>query len=997
MPASRYAVDRLSALGTSSRKVLTIQEAVKKHKNVDFSLDAVAQPSNVEGISSRTNLPLFALMANDPTAAYRVSLATKATKIKKNSDGSLTCSVNYSGFVDEGDVLLSGATFEVGTDNYDLSGRYKILKVYGKSQILIQMENPSAKYNTALTAYVNDDALGDLYQVPKIVTDSIDNVYITTAAAGRSGNYIQKIKFEDNIFDSAVVGAIKDIVLSITQSDGQQTSVPVPPVATTLSKIAAGSVDGQLKLTVGDVSGFSAGSKVRITTSANTMTGEYGWVPGTVVKGSGTLLTVTATANPATISGVVVNADATFTSLSQAVKGNVDWKDTSYSKAGTQENSWDPNKVLGETLADQYWTAMPYRDINGNTRYDRVFFTINAQPSENDIVYLPQSTTDELCFRVKNVGSAANLLGATVVVDGVTQPVDGALWCAQLCPLNPEAPESETAPVDNVFAVVTNTGAVKRVYEGRPSGNAKTLWIETDFRDHTMTFVPYFTENVPITLQDEVFVTSEGNTSTELSQRVSTTADVFLLDASLGSTFQALGLATTETRVDAEGRTVSGYKLNEAGQDIARLWMSVTYTHAGTSYSFDGTIVPKVAGDVNLYIGNTAKTQEAGWTFVINENDALESTAALKDFDLSGACSDNLDTWNMISAEHDFIAFDEDDPAYLHSAIWTYDPRNNNDTQTLTAAWDLFLDKDAAYADYLLAAGTCINNLTLKNRESINYDVMNRMLSICELRKDMFTIHDGLDLPDIEAALLAMGGIGATDALARWGAIYDGRGLYNDTTYTKLQVPIVKSITIGSIIAGLRLSGAWWIPPAGYVNGRIPTGLESSQKIFRSYNYRGDTTSDISRLFNMNINPVRQTGTDGPIIYGDKTMQKTNSSMNMISAVMLVAGIHKRFGNYLERLIFNFNSKALRRDTQAHFQAKLDAIKNFRNYPGIEYGLCICDDSNNTPEVINANTLIVDLIIQPSKTIRRIILRTTVRRVGDDSALNSVTSTLSVL
>ena len=102
---------------------------------------------------------------------------------------------------------------------------------------------------------------------------------------------------------------------------------------------------------------------------------------------------------------------------------------------------------------------------------------------------------------------------------------------------------------------------------------------------------------------------------------------------------------------------------------------------------------------------------------------------------------------------------------------------------------------------------------------------MDAMLGICEKRKDMFAIFDGLDEPKINNALQKMSGVGSEGDISRWGAIFDGRSIFFDNVYTKLNVEAVKSIEVASIITNNRASNLYWLPPAGYDYGTIPAIL----------------------------------------------------------------------------------------------------------------------------------------------------------------------------
>jgi phage tail sheath protein FI len=61
------------------------------------------------------------------------------------------------------------------------------------------------------------------------------------------------------------------------------------------------------------------------------------------------------------------------------------------------------------------------------------------------------------------------------------------------------------------------------------------------------------------------------------------------------------------------------------------------------------------------------------------------------------------------------------------------------------------------------------------------------------------------------------------------------------------------------------------------------------------------------------------------------------------------------------------------------------------NPAGVTAGVVICDATNNTPTIIDTNQLIVDVVIQPSRTAEFITLRTTVQRTGENLSVTETT------
>lgn len=462
-----------------------------------------------------------------------------------------------------------------------------------------------------------------------------------------------------------------------------------------------------------------------------------------------------------------------------------------------------------------------------------------------------------------------------------------------------------------------------------------------------------------------------------------------LADSDIGATFLGLGLATTQyLDIDFNGNPRQVYVLNSDGENISRMFLAVSYKFNGQLYEFEGTIVPYTYNNTQLFIGDAADSEltNSGATFVLNESGILDFFLENDSYDLSQSMVEGV-----LNGSVTCIAYNDDDPAIQNDAVWSYNPNNNRSGSTLSTAWNLYLDKDGSDVSMLVAAGVGINNLFMKNLETLNTQVMQAMLNVCELRKDCFAIMDGVGEAKLDTALkknILATGFGST--LGRWGAIYDGRSIFYDSIYTNGNVEGVKSIQLASLITSNRSGSIWWLPPAGKTTGVVPSAWGTREKYPRRFSYPEDRTSDIAKLSDIHCNPTRSTS-DGMYIWGDFTMQMEDTAFNQIHVSMLMAGVHKSFYKYLDDKVFRLNTAALRLQITSDLQARLNSIMT-ANPAGFYSAVVICDDSNNPPEVIDQNKLYVDLKVRPTKSTRYIYLRSEVLATSDG---NQITTTLS--
>jgi len=83
----------------------------------------------------------------------------------------------------------------------------------------------------------------------------------------------------------------------------------------------------------------------------------------------------------------------------------------------------------------------------------------------------------------------------------------------------------------------------------------------------------------------------------------------------------------------------------------------------------------------------------------------------------------------------------------------------------------------------------------------------------------------------------------------------------------------------------------------------------------------------------------------------------------------------------LEPFLFEINDPVTRRSVQVSTERYLAGLKSLRAL--YDYA-ARCDESNNTPAIIDANSLICDIAIQPAKSIEFIYIPITILNTGED-------------
>jgi len=149
-----------------------------------------------------------------------------------------------------------------------------------------------------------------------------------------------------------------------------------------------------------------------------------------------------------------------------------------------------------------------------------------------------------------------------------------------------------------------------------------------------------------------------------------------------------------------------------------------------------------------------------------------------------------------------------------------------------------------------------------------------------------------------------------------------------------------------------------WFSPAGTRRGRI---LNTVRLVKNPKNLEQDY------LYTAKINSVIGVPGEGTFLFGDITQEGTaSSSLTRINVVRLINYIKKVLGNTARTVLFEVNDSATRSLFGNAANGFLQTIKEGR---GLFNYKVVCDETNNSTEIIDANQFVADIYIQPTKSI----------------------------
>jgi len=187
-------------------------------------------------------------------------------------------------------------------------------------------------------------------------------------------------------------------------------------------------------------------------------------------------------------------------------------------------------------------------------------------------------------------------------------------------------------------------------------------------------------------------------------------------------------------------------------------------------------------------------------------------------------------------------------------------------------------------------------------------------------------------------------------------AVMDGNYKYMFDRYNS----IYRWVPLNGDIAGLCAqadNANPFISPAGFTRGNVKGVIELAYV---------PTQAERDDLYTSGINPIASFPGKGKVLFGDKTMLARPSSFDRINVRRLFIILEKAIANAAENLLFEFNDDFTRLNFVSIIEPFLRDIQGRR---GIEEFRVICDQTNNTPAVINRNEFRGDIFVKPTKSI----------------------------
>jgi len=280
-------------------------------------------------------------------------------------------------------------------------------------------------------------------------------------------------------------------------------------------------------------------------------------------------------------------------------------------------------------------------------------------------------------------------------------------------------------------------------------------------------------------------------------------------------------------------------------------------------------------------------------------------------------------------------------------------------TANVVTAYDSFDNADAV-------------DISLVISGPANATVIDSLISMAESRKDCVVF-----LSPEKADVVDNAGDEVTDTVAYREtltsssyAVMDGNWKYQYDKYADVYRWIPLNGDVAGLCARTDQERDPWFSPGGLNRGIIKNIIKLA------YN---PTKTNRDDLYVKGINPIVTFAGEGTVLFGDKTLQSKPSAFDRINVRRLFIVLEKAIARAAKYSLFEFNDQF----TRAQFVALVEPfLRDVQGRRGITDFRVVCDETNNTGEVIDRNEFIGDIYIKHARSINFIQLNFVAVRTG---------------
>ena len=175
---------------------------------------------------------------------------------------------------------------------------------------------------------------------------------------------------------------------------------------------------------------------------------------------------------------------------------------------------------------------------------------------------------------------------------------------------------------------------------------------------------------------------------------------------------------------------------------------------------------------------------------------------------------------------------------------------------------------------------------------------------------------------------------------------------------------------VAGLVVRTTIDRDFFFSPAGFNRGQVKNVARLAWN---------PSKTERDNLYKNGVNPVVSFSGQGTLLFGDKTLLAKPSAFDRINVRRLFITLEKSIANFARFSMFEFNDDF----TRSSFVSSVEPfLRDIQGRGGITDFAVVCDESNNTQEVIDRNEFIGSIFVKPTKSINFILLNFVAVRSG---------------
>jgi len=285
----------------------------------------------------------------------------------------------------------------------------------------------------------------------------------------------------------------------------------------------------------------------------------------------------------------------------------------------------------------------------------------------------------------------------------------------------------------------------------------------------------------------------------------------------------------------------------------------------------------------------------------------------------------------------------------------------------LSLAYDLFTNEDEVDVDFLIA-GPSLSNI--EDTQAL----ANKLITTAESRKDCLAVispyrSDVVNVSNKETQTNNIIKFFSPLQSSSY-AIFDSGYKYTFDKYNNTFRYVPCSADVAGLMARTSLTSFPWFSPAGQQRGILNNAVKLAYT---------PTKSQRDSLYKARVNSIINQPGAGILLFGDKTALSYPSAFDRINVRRLFLTVEQALKSAGEAQLFELNNQT----TRANFTNIVEPyLRDVQSKQGVFDFLVICDETNNTSDVIDNNEFRADIFLKPTRSINYITLTFVATRTG---------------